>query len=89
MKSVSPYLKAIAGALMAGLAGMQQAFPGSRWVSAASLVLVPVMVYLVPNVTWPPAPRQVPAAPDAPAEGPPPATPSPVPSPSPVPPRAA
>lgn len=61
MKNYGQYLKAIVGVIGAGLAGLQQAFPGAHWVSVVTLALVPVLVYLVPNA---PAPPAVPAPPE-------------------------
>lgn len=53
MSSLSPYLKAVVGVLGAVLAGLQEAFPGSHWVTLVTLALTPVLVYLVPNMPAP------------------------------------
>jgi hypothetical protein len=63
MPPLSPYMKAIVGGLMALIAGLQQAFPGNRWVGVATLALTPVLVYLVPNVPASPPPAGRPPAP--------------------------
>ncbi len=75
MKNYGQYLKAIVGVIGAGLAGLQQAFPGAHWVSIVTLVLVPVLVYLVPNMPAPAAkaarPETVPSMmPPSPAQEP-------------------
>lgn len=64
MKNYSQYLKAIVGFLGAGLAGLQQAFPGAHWVTLVTLALTPVLVYLVPNAPKPPAAAAAAAAPE-------------------------